>query len=80
MGYPISNNPPDWILADAFDNEPGRLLTNAYHMQYPLQPGPEFLAKDWENKTFDFIGSQASHDTFFFKLFFISFITLHSHI
>jgi hypothetical protein len=52
MGYPISNNPSDWILADAFNNEPGRLLTKAYHMQYPLQPGLEFLAKDWEKQNF----------------------------
>jgi transposase InsO family protein len=51
-GYPISNNPSNWILADAFDDEPGRLLTDTYHTQYPLQPGPEFLAKDWEKRNF----------------------------
>ena len=49
-GYPISNNAADWILADAFDDEPGRLLTNAYHVQHPLKPGPEHLAKDWEKR------------------------------
>ena len=50
VGYPISNNSSDWILADAFDDEPGRLLTNAYHDQHPAKPGPEKLACDWEHR------------------------------
>ena len=49
-GYPISNNPTDWILADAFDDEPGKLLTDAYHTQYPQKPGLERLAKDWAKR------------------------------
>ena len=49
-GYPISNNPSDWILADAFDDDAGRLLTNAYHDQHPAKPGPEKLARDWEHR------------------------------
>ena len=49
-GYPITNNVSDWILADAFDDEPGRLLTDAYHAQHSLKPGPERLAKDWEKQ------------------------------
>ena len=40
-GYPISNNSTDWILADTFDSEPGKLLTNTFHSQHPLKPGPE---------------------------------------
>jgi hypothetical protein len=51
VGYPISNNSSDWILANAFDDEPGKLLTEAYHMQHTLKPGPERLAKDWERRT-----------------------------
>jgi hypothetical protein len=31
VGYPISNNPSNWILATVFDNAPGRQLTEAYH-------------------------------------------------
>ena len=45
-GYLISNNAADWILADAFDNKPGCLLTDMYHDQHPLKPGLECLAKD----------------------------------
>ena len=48
IGYPISNNPSDWILADAFDDDAGKLLAKAYHSQHPDKPGPEKLAKDWE--------------------------------
>ena len=51
-GYPISNNASDWILANAFEDEAGRLLTDAYHSQYPLKAGPEYLAKDWEKRNF----------------------------
>ena len=51
-GYPISNNATDWILANAFDDKAGWLLTDAYHNQYPLKPGPEYLAKDWEKRIF----------------------------
>ena len=50
VGYPISNNSNDWILADAFDDDAGRLLTDAYHAQYPIKPGLEKLAKDWESR------------------------------
>jgi hypothetical protein len=50
VGYPISNNPSDWILADAFDDEAGKLLTDAYHAQHPDKPGPEKLAKSWEQR------------------------------
>jgi len=49
-GYPITNNATDWILADAFDDEPGKLLTDAYHSQSPFKPGPERLAKEWEKR------------------------------
>ena len=34
--YLISNNTADWILVDAFNNKPGCLLTDAYHVQHPL--------------------------------------------
>jgi hypothetical protein len=50
VGYPISNNPADWILADAFDDDAGKALALAYHDQNPDKPGPEKLAKDWENR------------------------------
>jgi hypothetical protein len=49
-GYPITNNATDWILADAFDDDSGRLLTDAYHAQQPFRPGPERLARDWERR------------------------------
>ena len=26
------------------------ILTDAYHVQHPLKPGPECLAKDWEKR------------------------------
>jgi len=48
VGYPILNNPSNWILADTFDDAPGRVLTEAYHDQQPQKPGPEVLFKDWE--------------------------------
>ena len=51
IGYPISNNPSDWILADAFDDEAGKLLADTYHTQHPDKPGPEKLAKDWIIRT-----------------------------
>ena len=47
VGYPISNLPSDWILADAFDDEAGKVLADAYHAQHPDKPGPHKLAKDW---------------------------------
>jgi hypothetical protein len=50
IGYPISNNPSDWILATAFDDEAGRQLAEAYHDQYPQKPGPEKLANVWEKR------------------------------
>ena len=50
VGYPISNNASDWILADAFDDPAGRLLADAYHDQHPAKPGPEKLARDWERR------------------------------
>ena len=50
VGYSISNNATDWILANAFDDDAGRLLADAYHAQHPDKPGPEKLAKDWENR------------------------------
>ena len=48
VGYPISNAPLDWILADAFDDATGKLLTEAYHLQFPLKPGLEKLAVDFK--------------------------------
>jgi hypothetical protein len=51
VGYPISNNASDWILADAFDDDAGRPISDAYHDQHPAKPGPERLAKDWERRT-----------------------------
>jgi hypothetical protein len=50
VGYPISNNSSDWILADAFDDDAGKLLAAAYHAQFSDKPGPEKLAKDWEHR------------------------------
>lgn len=50
VGYPISNLPSDWILVDAFDDDPGKILTDAYHAQHPDRPGPERLAKDWPQR------------------------------
>jgi hypothetical protein len=50
VGYPISNNPSDWILMDAFDDEAGKIIADTYHAQYPDKPGPEKLAKDWERR------------------------------
>ena len=50
VGYPISNNPSDWILATAFDDDAGQVLATAYHDQHPLKPGPEKLAQDWERR------------------------------
>ena len=49
-GYPITNNSNDWTLADAFDDKPGKLLTDALHSQHPPKPDPEHLAKDWKNR------------------------------
>ena len=51
VGYPISNNSSDWLLADAFDDDAGKPLADAYHTQHPDKPGPEKLAKDWEHRT-----------------------------
>src|SRR5258706_16437486 len=50
VGYPISNNPSDWILATAFDDNTGKMPAKAYHDQRPQKPGPEKLAKDWEHR------------------------------
>ena len=50
VGYPISNNPSDWVLANAFDDEAGKRLSDAYHEQHLAKPGPELLAKDWERR------------------------------
>jgi len=50
IGYPITNNPSDWILADAFDDDAGKPIADAFHEQYPAKPGPEKLAKDWERR------------------------------
>ena len=50
-GYPISNAPSDWILADAFNDKAGKQLTDAYHAQYSDKPSLEKLAKDWELRT-----------------------------
>jgi len=50
VGYPISNNPSDWILADTFNDNSGKPIADAYHDQYPAKPGPERLAKDWERQ------------------------------
>ena len=50
VGYPISNNSSDWILATAFDDDAGKPLAEAYHDQQPQKPGPEKIAKDWERR------------------------------
>jgi len=50
IGYPITNNPSDWILADVFDNDAGKPIADAFHEQYPTKPSPEKLAKDWERR------------------------------
>ena len=50
VGYPVSDSSSDWILADAFDDDAGKLLTEAYHSQFPLKPGPEKLAEPWERR------------------------------
>jgi hypothetical protein len=50
VGYPISNNASDWILADDFDDNAGKHFTAAYHAQRPDNPGPEKLAKDWNKR------------------------------
>lgn len=50
VGYPVSDSSSDWILADAFDDDAGKLLTEAYHSQFPLKPGPEKLAELWERR------------------------------
>ena len=47
VDYPISNNPSDWILADAFDDPARQALTTAYHTQHSNKPGLEALAKGW---------------------------------
>ena len=48
VGYPISNNPSDWLLATAFDDDASKPIAEAYHEQHPAKPSPERLAKDWE--------------------------------
>lgn len=48
--YPISNNPSDWLLADAFKDDAGKPLADVYHAQYPVKPSPEKLTKDWEHR------------------------------
>ena len=50
VGYSISNNASDWILATAFDDDAGKRLTEAYHDQQPLKPGPEKIALDWSTR------------------------------
>jgi len=49
-GYPISNNPSDWILADAFDDPAGQVFTTAYPAQYVNKPSPEKLARGWADR------------------------------
>jgi len=44
---PISNDPSNWILADAFDDPAGQLTTTAYRAQHANQPSLEKLAKGW---------------------------------
>jgi hypothetical protein len=46
VGYPIPNNPSDLILADAFDDDAVKSITDAFHAQHAQKPGPEKLAKD----------------------------------
>jgi hypothetical protein len=48
VGYPISNNPSDWLLVDAFDDKAGKPIADTYHKQHPTNPSPERLMKDWE--------------------------------
>jgi len=50
IGYPITNNPSNWILANMFDDNAGKPIADAFHEQYPTKPGPEKLAKDWERR------------------------------
>jgi len=50
IGYPITNNPSNWILANVFDDDAGKPIADAFHEQYPAKPGPEKLAKDWERR------------------------------
>src|SRR5258706_12374973 len=50
ISYPISNNPSDWILADAFDDNASKSLADVYHTQHPDKPSPEKLTKDWEKQ------------------------------
>jgi hypothetical protein len=50
VGYPISNNPSDWILANAFDHKARQVLADVYHAQHLNKPGPEKLAWDWESR------------------------------
>jgi len=50
VGYPISENPSDWVLTDAFDDEAEKHLSDAYHEQNLAKPDPELLAKDWERR------------------------------
>ena len=49
-GYPISNNPSDWILANALDDEAGKLIAGAYHEQHSTMRGSEHLAKEREQR------------------------------
>jgi hypothetical protein len=48
VGYPITNNASDWMLANAFDDDAGKSIADAY--QYPDKPGPEKFANVWEKK------------------------------
>jgi len=45
---PTRRNPSDWLLADAFDDEVGKLIAGSYHEQHPTKPSPERLVKEWE--------------------------------
>ena len=47
VGYPISNSPSDWILADAFDDPARQVLTTTYYEKHAKKPSPEKLAKGW---------------------------------
>jgi len=50
VGYPISNNLSDWVLANTFDDKARKRLSDTYHEQHLAKPGPKLLAKDWERR------------------------------
>jgi len=45
-----SHDTSDWILANPFDDEAGKLIAVAYHEQHSTEPSPEHLTKEWEQR------------------------------